>query len=123
MTSVLATHPAPELFATHAYAAAKGAEISLTRAMAAYYAKDGVRVNAIAPGLVRTPMSERAFNDPRSSEYTARKQPLAGGFLSPESVAHSATYLLSDESEHVTGQILEVDGGWNVTETGTTDHA
>lgn len=116
ITSVLALHPAPELFATHAYAAAKGAEVSMTKALAAYYAPQRIRVNAIAPSLVRTPMSERAFNDPVSSAYAASKQPLAAGFLMPDDVAELAVFLLGDESRHVTGQVIDVDGGWGVTE-------
>ncbi|HEY6634118.1 MAG TPA: SDR family oxidoreductase, partial [Acidimicrobiia bacterium] len=55
VSSVLATSPSPTLFATHAYAAAKGAADAFTRASAAYYAPKGIRVNAIAPGLVDTP--------------------------------------------------------------------
>ncbi len=113
--SVLATHPS-ELFQTHAYATAKGAIVALSRALASTYAKDGIRVNVIAPGLVRTPMSERAAKDPESVAYAERKQPLSRGFLDPEAIGHAAVFLLSDESSTVTGQVLEVDGGWGVTE-------
>ena len=115
MASVLARRPAPALFATHAYAAAKAATIGLVRAMAAYYAEHGVRVNALAPSLVRTPMSARAAADPASVAFAERRQPLAGGFLDPADVTQAAVYLCSDESRAVTGQVLAVDGGWSVT--------
>jgi NAD(P)-dependent dehydrogenase (short-subunit alcohol dehydrogenase family) len=114
MSSVLAFDPVPELFATHAYAAAKGAIAALTTTLAAYYAPQGIRVNAVAPGLVTTPMSERAADDPASAAFARRKQPLAGGFLDPVDVASAAVYLLGDESRHVTGQLLKIDGGWSV---------
>jgi len=114
MGSVLAFHPVPELFATHAYAAAKGAIAALTTTMAAYYAPHGIRVNAVVPALVTTPMSARAAEDPATAAFARRKQPLAGGFLDPAEIAHAAVYLLADESRHVTGQLLEVDGGWSV---------
>jgi len=113
--SVLARHPS-RIFATHAYAAAKGAIASMTMAMASYYAADGIRVNMVSPGLVRTPMSERAAQDPGSLAYATTKQPLAGGLLDPEDIASAALFLLSDEASRITGQILEVDGGWGVTE-------
>lgn len=118
VSSVLARYPVAGLFATHAYAAAKGAQVSLARSMAARYAGDGIRVNVVAPGLVRTPMSERAANDPATVEFARSKQPLVGGFLEPEDVASAAAFLLSDATRGLTGQILEVDGGWGVTETG-----
>ncbi|NOY55386.1 MAG: SDR family oxidoreductase [Actinobacteria bacterium] len=117
VTSVLASHPASTFFATHAYAAIKGAEISLTKSMASYYAADGIRVNAVAPGLVRTPMARRAAEDPEIVAYAARKQPLAGGLLDAADVAAAGAFLLGDASRHVTGQVLAVDGGWCVTET------
>jgi NAD(P)-dependent dehydrogenase (short-subunit alcohol dehydrogenase family) len=116
MGSVLMDRPAPEHFATHAYAAAKGASASLVTTMAAYYAPAGIRVNGILPGLVTTPMSARAAEDPVIGDYAARRQPLVGGFMTPEDVAASAVYLLADESRAVTGQLLRIDAGWSVTD-------
>jgi NAD(P)-dependent dehydrogenase (short-subunit alcohol dehydrogenase family) len=115
MSSVLALRPVPARFATHAYAAAKAATLGLVRAMAAYYAEHAIRVNALAPALVRTPMSARAAADPASVAFAERRQPLTGGFLDPAEVTGAAVYLCSDESRAVTGQVLTVDGGWTVT--------
>lgn len=116
VSSVLADHPVPSHFATHAYAAVKGAEISLVKTMAAYYAPELIRVNVVAPGLIRTPMAERAADDPIITSYAARKQPLAGGMIEARDVAGPGLFLLSDASRQVTGQVLAVDGGWTVTE-------
>jgi NAD(P)-dependent dehydrogenase (short-subunit alcohol dehydrogenase family) len=114
MGSVTATDPAPDFFATHAYAAAKGGTNALMTTMAATYARDRIRVNAVAPGLTDTPMAARAAGDPRIRAFTARKQPLAGEMMDPDEVAHAAVYFLSDESRVVTGQLLKIDGGWSV---------
>ena len=115
MGSVTATDPVPEFFATHAYAAAKGATTALMTTMAATYAADGIRVNAVAPSLTDTPMATRAASDARIRAFARRKQPLAGEMMDPDEVAHAAVYFLSDESRVVTGQLLKIDGGWSVT--------
>lgn len=114
--SVLASSPAPALFATHAYSAAKGAVESLVRTTAAYYGPDGIRMNALTPGLVATPMAARAAADPATVAYAAARQPLAGGLLAAEDVAEAALFLLSAGARRITGQALAVDGGWSVSE-------
>ena len=117
MTSVLCFSPSPCMFATHAYAAAKAAAIGLTRSCAAYYAREDIRFNAIAPGLVETPMAARARADEATMRYTADKQPLDGGRIGrPEDLDAAVVYFLSEQSRFVTGQVLAVDGGWSVSE-------
>ncbi|MFL5649232.1 MAG: SDR family NAD(P)-dependent oxidoreductase [Chloroflexota bacterium] len=117
MGSVTAVAPVPELFGTHAYAAAKGALTALMTTMAATYAANRIRVNLVAPSLTATPMATRAAADPHILEYARRKQPLAGEMLDPLEVAHAAVYFLGDESRAVTGQSLAVDGGWSLIST------
>ena len=119
MASVSAYSFSPRHFGTHAYAAAKAAVIGLTRAAAARYAPEGIRFNALAPGLVETPMSRRAVSDETIRAYVARKQPLDGGRPgTPADVDGAAVFFLSDASRFVTGQVLAVDGGLSVTEAG-----
>ena len=115
MASVLAFSPEPGHFATHAYAASKGAVISMSLAMAAQYAAKGIRVNVIAPALVKTPMSARAQADPEIVNLIGHKQPLSGGLLEAADVAEASLFLLSERSRHVTGQLVAIDGGWSVT--------
>jgi len=116
MSSVLARYPAAEFFGTHAYAASKGAIESFSRAVAAYYAPQGIRVNVIAPALVATPMSARAQSNDQIMAFVARKQPLVGGSLSPDDLTGTALYLLSDDSRAVTGQVIDVDAGWSLSD-------
>jgi NAD(P)-dependent dehydrogenase (short-subunit alcohol dehydrogenase family) len=114
--SVLARHPQRDHFAAVGYAASKGAIESMSLAAAAYYAPYGIRINVIAPGLVRTPMSARAQANPQIVDYVSHKQPLTKGLMSAEDVAKAASFLLHRESSPITGQIVTVDGGWTVSE-------
>lgn len=117
MGSVLGYSPSPKYFVTHAYAAAKAAVIGFTRSTAAYYAPDNIRINAILPSLVETPMAQRAANDEQIMAFIKTKQPLDGGRIGqPDDLNGAAVYFLSDQSLFTTGQILSVDGGWDVTE-------
>ena len=117
MSSVLAWSPSPDHFATQAYAAAKAAAIGLTRSSAAHYAPRNIRFNAIAPGLMETPMSKRATADPAIVNFMGAKQPLDGGRVGrPEDLDAAVVYFLSDASRFVTGQVIAVDGGWSVSE-------
>jgi meso-butanediol dehydrogenase / (S,S)-butanediol dehydrogenase / diacetyl reductase len=110
VSSVLGLVGGDRDFATHAYAASKGAVIALTRAMAVTYAADGIRCNVVCPGLVATPMSARAQADPAIRARLAELQPLTGDLGRPEDVAEAVLYLAG--ARFVTGTVLTVDGGW-----------
>lgn len=112
ISSVLGLVGGDEDFATHAYAASKGGIISLTRSIATYYAPENIRANVICPGLIATPMSQRAQHDPEIRRRLSELQPLTGDFGEPEDIAHAALYLASDEAGFVTGTVFPVDGGW-----------
>lgn len=115
LSSVLATHPSAKHFSTHAYAAAKSAIIGFSKSIAAYYAKFNIRVNVLAPGLVATPMSQRAQENEEIMQFVSDKQPLDGGRISqPEDLNGLACYFMSDYSKFTTGQVIAVDGGWSV---------
>ena len=96
----------------HAYTAAKGGVISLTRAVAMSYAKDKVRCNVICPGAVDTPMMAHVLHSEnrRLREGYERNHPL-GRVGTPEDIAAMALYLASDESSWVTGSVFTIDGG------------
>ncbi len=117
MGSVLSYSPAPAYFATHAYAAAKAAIIGLSKSVAAHYAKDNIRVNVIAPGLVETPMAQRAAQNTEIMAYIATKQPLDNGRIAKASdLDAAACYFLSDQSGFTTGQVMAIDGGWGISD-------
>lgn len=117
MASVLGFAPSPAHFSTHAYAAAKAGIIGLTKAAASYYARDNIRVNAIAPALVDTPMATRAMGNEEIQSFIRLKQPLDGGRAGlPEDCDSAAVMLLSEEGRFITGQVLAVDGGWSVSD-------
>lgn len=97
-----------------AYCAAKGGVVMLTKEMALDYAKKGIRVNAICPGAIMTPMIERFFekapNPEAAKKQMASMHPL-GRFGTADEIAYAALFLASDESSFITGHALLVDGG------------
>jgi NAD(P)-dependent dehydrogenase (short-subunit alcohol dehydrogenase family) len=116
MASVLALAPSPHYFDTCAYTAAKAAIIGISRLAAARYAADGIRVNVLAPGLIDTPMAQRAARDESIRAFLRTKQPLADGPGLPDDCAGAAVFLCSDAARLITGAVLPVDGGWSVSE-------
>jgi 2-keto-3-deoxy-L-fuconate dehydrogenase len=98
-----------------AYIAAKGAIISLTKTMALDFAMDGIRVNAIAPGAIDTPMLRRSFAryaDPEPVREASRNRHAMRRFGKANEVAEAALHLASDASSFTTGTVMVVDGGW-----------
>ncbi|MCA1468991.1 SDR family oxidoreductase [Bradyrhizobium sp. IC3195] len=98
-----------------AYIAAKGAIVSLTRTMAVDFAADGIRVNAIAPGAIDTPMLRRSFARHANSDEVreaSRSRHAMKRFGVPEEIAQTALHLASDASSFTTGTVMVVDGGW-----------
>ena len=98
-----------------AYIAAKGAIISLTRTLAVDFATDGIRVNAIAPGAIDTPMLRRSFArhaNPEEVREASRNRHAMKRFGRAEEIAQAALHLASDASSFTTGTVMVVDGGW-----------
>ena len=95
---------------THAYAASKGALLSLVRAMAVTYGPDGIRVNAVLPGFVRTRLTEDVLGSAELRQATVATIPLRR-FAEPVEIANCALFLASDEASFVTGSLLVADGG------------
>ncbi len=97
------------------YVATKHAVIGLTKAAALDYARAGIRVNAVLPGVTRTKMMEESFaRDPRLNDWAAEVQP-NGRVGEPEEIATAALWLLSDAASFVTGTAMHVDGGYAMT--------
>lgn len=92
------------------YVAAKHAVSGLTKAAAIDYATAGIRINAVAPGLVRTPMTERWLADETMRAAVLADSPI-GRAVEPEEIAGTVLYLASDMAEAVTGVVFPVDGG------------
>lgn len=98
-----------------AYAATKGAVLSMTKSMQVDYAPYGIRVNALLPGTIYTPFVEdylrRSYPDPEAAIMELKKRQLAPELGTPEDVAWAAVYLASDESRYAMGSGLVIDGG------------
>jgi NAD(P)-dependent dehydrogenase (short-subunit alcohol dehydrogenase family) len=95
-----------------AYTASKHGVVGLTRSAALECAAEGIRINALCPGVIRTPMVERATGgDAKAAEALAGQEPM-GRMGTPEEVAEAAHWLCSGAAGFVTGAALAVDGGW-----------
>lgn len=111
VTSLTAQFGLPSL---SAYGTTRGGGVQqLTRALAVEWAPSGVRANCVAPGRIRTPMTEGLFADDATRESFERHIPLGRGGQ-PQDVAAAVVYLLSPAAAYVTGHTLVVDGGWSV---------
>lgn len=95
-----------------AYVASKHGVVGLTKSAALEYAKSGIRVNAILPGVVRTPMVERFLHDDHEVEVQLLAQEPVGRFGMPEEIAEAVIWLCSDAASFVTGHALVADGGF-----------
>ncbi|MCG3210722.1 MAG: Dihydroanticapsin 7-dehydrogenase [Anaerolineae bacterium] len=112
MASVLGLVGSQGLYDTHAYMTSKAGVIGLTRTIAAYYAKDGLRANCLAPGLIDTRMAARTKADAALLAQIGFWQPL-GPIGQVRDVADAAIFLASDEAKFITGIVLPIDGGWS----------
>jgi NAD(P)-dependent dehydrogenase (short-subunit alcohol dehydrogenase family) len=93
------------------YAASKGGIAQLTKSLAIAYAPDGIRVNAVAPGWIETPLTEALRENAQRSEAILARTPL-GRWGRPEDIAGGVLYLSSPIASFVTGTVLAIDGGY-----------
>ncbi len=97
-----------------AYSASKGGIAQLTKSLAIAYAADGIRVNAVAPGWIATPLTEALQNDEARSRPILERTPLKR-WGTPDDVAQAVVFLCSTASAFMTGVVMPVDGGYMVT--------
>ena len=93
------------------YGAAKGGVFSLTKSLSLELAPYNITVNAVAPGYVRTAMTEAAFTDPKRQEWMLSRIPL-GRYGQPEDIGNAVLYLASPAGDYLTGEVIFIDGGW-----------
>ncbi len=93
------------------YCASKGGIAAMTEALALELAPYNIRVNAIAPGMIETPMLDAIKQDPKSMEGILARVPL-GRMGKPEEIADLVVFLASDKSSYITGSVIVIDGGW-----------
>ena len=96
----------------NAYSAAKGGIVSMTRALASEWAKDGVRVNAVAPGYVKTELVDKLILDGHLNEQAIQQRTPLKRLARPEEIAKPILFLCSENASYITGTTLSIDGGW-----------
>jgi NAD(P)-dependent dehydrogenase (short-subunit alcohol dehydrogenase family) len=96
------------------YGASKGGVVQLTRALAREYAKENIRVNAIAPGWIKTAITEPVWSDPARSAPIVERTPI-GRWGEPKDIAGPVLFLCSEAAAFVTGVVLPIDGGYLLT--------
>jgi 3-oxoacyl-[acyl-carrier protein] reductase len=96
-----------------AYSVSKAGIIMLTRQLALELADKNIRVNALAPGIVKTDFNKDVWKDPETARQLGLSVPL-GRLAEPEDVARAVLFLASEESSYITGAVLPIDGGWQV---------
>lgn len=94
-----------------AYAAAKGGVNILTKSSAAEYGSKGIRINAVSPGVIRTPGLEKYFTEQPQVAEQLKKAAVLNRLGEPEEIAEAVVFLLSERASFITGQLLSVDGG------------
>lgn len=109
MSSIFGTCAAPD---RAAYCVTKAGIDMLTRCLAVEWARQGIRVNAIAPGYTATPLMERLVSDGTINEQMLKARTPLGRFASAEEIADLALFLASDQAAYITGQTVGIDGGW-----------
>ena len=95
-----------------AYVASKHAIVGLTKTAALEYAKQGIRVNAVCPGAIKTAMIDRITGKDKTAEKQFESMEPVGRMGTPEEVAEAIVWLCSDAASFVTGDAMAVDGGW-----------
>jgi NAD(P)-dependent dehydrogenase (short-subunit alcohol dehydrogenase family) len=116
LSSQVGLNPSPAL---GAYSISKAGIIMLTQQLALELANDNIRVNALAPGVVKTDFNKDLWKDSKVAKQIADSIPL-GRLSEPDEIAASALFLTSDDSSYITGAVINIDGGWrpNVSQRG-----
>jgi NAD(P)-dependent dehydrogenase (short-subunit alcohol dehydrogenase family) len=111
LSSQVGMNPSPGL---GAYSISKAGIIMLTKQLALELANYNIRVNALAPGIVKTDFNRDLWKDPKAAQQIADSIPL-GRLAEPDEIASSALFLTSDDSSYITGAIISINGGWRAT--------